>query len=807
MKVALVVLVAILLGVVSAAPRTAPPGQHDAGASRPVALYGAWVLLHPDSAASSLPAPLSPDALRSRPVFDTDRPVNPDLIARVAATGAHVRMVSRWLRAVAVDADSISLARLKAMPAVVGIARIRSASEAGGAEQGLNRSAAWRLQSSTSALPGVVDSAYYGATTAALRELNIPVLHELGFTGTGVRVGIIDSGFFLSHESLAGRLVAAQFDFINRRPGVGNQPGDAVDQARHGTAVMSLFGGFAPGRLVGGAYSASFHLAKVRVAGELDSRGDEDRWVEAVEWADALNVRLINSSIGFRDRFSDRENIPYGDLDGNTTITTRMADEAARRGMLIIVATGNSGPQAGSIWAPADADSVLSVGAIDSLTAQRAAVPLPLSSRGPTADGRTKPELVARGSRIVAASTFSLTAYEANLTGSSYAAPFVSAGATLFMEAWPNLSVMAVRQALLLAGSKAGSPDNIVGHGVPDVAAAIMFPEGLLLSASSLATTDLQGNLTTIVPRFSWFAALIHPRMRPIRYTVEVARDSLFQNIIYADTVEESFQHSARAPLRPVERAWWRVVARSPQGIQRVTAARPSFRVPSWVRLLTLNEPEAVFTDDARPQLDWAPLSAPEPIGPFIYDVQIISVATTEIVQQMRNLTSASVRVTEPLTANQAYRWRVIARTRTGVADTVLSRAPFVIQSAEAPPATILYQNFPNPFPTFASGSSTRIWFDLAHDGPVELAVYDLRGRLVRRLIPARSDCGVVSLKAGLYGRSGQLINSVVDEGCALTSWDGADERGQVAPRGVYLLRLQAGGLSEVRRMLFMPDQ
>jgi serine protease AprX len=807
MKVAIVVPVAVLLGLMATATRPADRTEHGAAAPGPAPLYGAWVLLHPDSAASSLPAPLGADAIRARALLDTDRPVNPDLVARIAGTGARIRVVSRWLRAVAVDADSVTLARIRAMPAVVGISPIRSASVADGAMEISKPSSAWILQPTGAALPGAVDSAFYGATTAALRELNIPVLHELGFTGTGVRVGIIDSGFFLSHESLAGRIVPAQFDFINRTPGVGDRPGDPVDQARHGTAVMSLFGGFAPGRLVGGAYSASFHLAKVKVAGQFDSRGDEDRWVAAVEWADALNVRLINSSIGFRDRFSDRENIPYGDLDGNTTLTTRMADEAARRGMLIVVATGNSGPQGGSIWAPADADSVLSVGAIDSLTAQRAAVPLPISSRGPTADGRTKPELVARGARIVAASPFSLTAYEGNLIGSSYAAPFVSAGATLFMEAWPNLSVMAVRQALMAAGSRAGSPDNIVGHGVPDVAAAIMFPEGVLLSSSSLATTDLQGNLTTIVPRFSWFAALIHPSMRPIRYTIEVARDSLFQNIIYTDAVEESFQHSARVPLRPVERAWWRVVARSPQGIQRVTAARPSFRVPSWVRLLSLNEPEAVFTEDARPQLDWAPLSAPEPIGPFIYDVQIISVANNEIVQQMRNLTSASVRVTEPLTANQAYRWRVIARTRTGVADTVLSRAPFVIQSAEAPPATILYQNFPNPFPSFAGGRSTRIWFDLAHDGPVELAVYDLRGRLVRRLIPARTDCGVVSLKAGLYGRSGQLINSIVDEGCALTSWDGVDARGQTAPRGVYLLRLQAGGLAEVRRMLFMPDQ
>jgi hypothetical protein len=785
-------------GVFAAHAPAGPPAQ----AAR--AVYGAWVFLDADSARSALPALAVSSA---RAPLDSDRPVNPELVARIAATGAHVRMVSRWLRAVAVDADSATLGRIREMPPVTGIAPIRSALVAdGGRVAAPEGEALAALRFSRSRVAVLQDTALYGATAAALAELNIPVLHTLGFTGNGVRVGILDTGFFLSHESLAGRRVMGQFDFINRVGGVGPQPGDPPGQTRHGTAVMSLLGGFAPGRLVGGAYSAFFYLAKVKLAGELDYRGDEDRWVEAIEWADAQNVRVVNSSVGFRDRFADRENIPYGDLDGNTTVTTRMADEAARRGMLVVVAMGNSGPQGGTLWAPADGDSVLSVGAIDSLTATRAAVPLPISSRGPTADGRTKPELSARGARMTAASATGITAYEGNLTGSSYAAPFISAGAALFMEAWPNLSAMAVRQALILAGPRV-VPDNVVGYGVPDVAAAVMFPEGIVLSSNSLSSMDPQRNLTTIVPRFSWFAPLIHPSMRPIRYTVEVARDSQFQQIVYTESIEETFQHTALRPLPPMDRAWWRVVARSPQGIVRRTLPQPSFRVPAWVRLLTLNEGEAVFTSDARPQLDWAPLAAPAPIGPFTYDVQVISVATNQVVQQVRNLGTASVRVPEPLTPNQAYRWRVIARTQGGAADTVQSNAPFVYISDEAPPATILYQNFPNPFPNFAApGSGTRIWFDLARDGPVSLSVLDLRGRLIRQLIPARPDCGTVTLRAGLYGRAGQVINSGVGEGCALTSWDGRDERGQVAGRGVYVLRLQAGGLTQVRRMLFMPE-
>jgi serine protease AprX len=788
-------------------------------------LHGVWVFLDPDSARSELPPPLGADVQARRPLLDTDRPVNPQLVARIAATGARVRVVSRWLRAVAIDGDSAALARVRALPAVTRLEPIRTAEPASAvtvpwpeaaiattpglaAGYAFGRRAPMPAAAASFAVGprAAQDSTFYGPIFSALRELNIPVLHELGFSGAGVRIGILDTGFLLGHEALAGRTVLGQFDFIHNVPGVSDRPGDLFQQSRHGTAIMSLLAGYAPNRYVGGAWGAQYFLAKMKLGGDFDSRGDEDRWVEAAEWADAGNVRIINSSIGFRSRFIDREQIPYGDLDGNTTVTTRMADEAARRGILVIAAMGNNGPQAGTLWAPADADSIISVGAVDSLLPGRTALPTIISSRGPTADGRTKPELSARGGRIVAASVQTLTAYEGNLSGSSYAAPLIAASAALFMEAWPNLSIMAVRQALMLAGSAASAPNNVVGFGVPDVAAAIMFPDGIVLTQNSLTSKDLQGNLTTIIPTFRWETPQTHPRMRPITYRIEVARDSQFQNIIFADSVVEANIYTARLPLRPVERAWWRVVATSPLGVRRVSPPQPAFRVPSWVRLLEPNEPEPVFTEDPRPQLSWAPLAAPEPVGPFVYDVQIISVATGQIVQQIRGLTTSSTRVNEPLTPNQSYRWRVIARTQAGAADTVQSLGPFVITSTEAPPATILYQNFPNPFPNFVAGEGgTRVWFDLAQDGPVELAVYDLRGRLIRQLIPGRADCGTIVLRAGLYGRTGQTVNGI-EEGCALTAWDGRDARGDRVARGVYVLRLRAGGVTDVKRMLFMPD-
>ena len=112
-----------------------------------------------------------------------------------------------------------------------------------------------------------------------------------------------------------------------------------------------------------------------------------------------------------------------------------------------------------------------------------------------------------------------------------------------------------------------------------------------------------------------------------------------------------------------------------------------------------------------------------------------------------------------------------------------------------APPATLLYQNFPNPFPT-ATSATTCVWFDLAEAGPAALDVYDLRGNRVRRLFPAPGDDA--HLPAGRYGRGAG------GSGCdGRFAWDGTGEDGRRVPTGVYLLRLHTRGGDQVRKVLF----
>jgi hypothetical protein len=226
------------------------------------------------------------------------------------------------------------------------------------------------------------------------------------------------------------------------------------------------------------------------------------------------------------------------------------------------------------------------------------------------------------------------------------------------------------------------------------------------------------------------------------------------------------------------------------------------FSVPKWVRLTTLNGPGATFTDNPRPVLRWEPLAAPPPSGPLTFDVQIFNAQNGVVVATVRNLTGASTQPPAPLAANINYGWRVIARSPLGIADTTQSQGRFVVTSQTKPPTTLLYQNFPNPFPRPDLGeTATHIWFDVNTASTVELAVYDLRGRLIKQLIPATPSCGNVTLEAGEYGRgtSGQT------DPCVATQWNGTNEKGETVGRGVYVLRLRAGGTTQIKRILYMP--
>jgi hypothetical protein len=630
------------------------------------------------------------------------------------------------------------------------------------------------------------EDSIYGELSPALSVLGIPQTHALGFEGTGVRVGILDGAFRLSHAAFRGASVLATRDFVDGDPSVEPDPGDPSDAASHGSALWALTGGELEEGYRGAAPGVGFLLARVREATPL-RRIDEDRWVAGLEWLESLGARIVLSGVNFRD--FQGSSYALSDLDGNSAPSTLAADEAARRGVLVVVPVGNDGPRPMTLGAPADGDSVLSVGGVDSRGLVTA-----FTSLGPTADGRPKPELLAPATALAAASGLGDQVVE-RVEGTEFAAALLAGGAALMVEAYPDRGPMEILEIL----RRSVPPDTGVFSGVPRVASGLLFPEGV--RAFPLEEVDGGGRVTSLTPQIRWDAPVLHPLGLPVTFRLEFAEDSLFRQVVVNDSTVGTFARRLQSPLPAETRLFWRVEARSSQGVVRSSQIPGPIVVPPWVALDVLDDPGGTEVPDAQPEFKWSAMPIAAPAGPFVFNLEILSDREGDVIQEYPGLEVTRFRVPSPLPFNQPMRWRIIAVAKTGAVDTTTSAGPFVVTSRTKPPVTVLYQNYPNPFPNRELGLfETRIWFDLADSGPVHLAVYDIRGRLVRSLLPAPG-CDEVVLEAGSYGRD----DGPSSDPCVSFQWDGRDDRRERVSPGVYLLRLRSRGVVEVRRMVFWP--
>ena len=234
-------------------------------------------------------------------------------------------------------------------------------------------------------------------------QIDIVNVHNLRITGRGVLVGMLDSGFrWKVPESEMNMDVIKEYDFIQHDSVTANQDGstpiDESDQDEHGTLTLSLVGGYKEGELVSPAFGSSFILAKTEYV-PTETNIEEDNWVAGIEWEEQNGVDVVSSSLGYSIFDStDANGVPQhsytpADMNGRTATTTKAAVIAARLGVVVCSAMGNEGESSWHIMtSPADADSIISVGAVDI-----SGVYASFSSVGPTADGRTKPDVVADG--------------------------------------------------------------------------------------------------------------------------------------------------------------------------------------------------------------------------------------------------------------------------------------------------------------------------------------------------------------------------------------------------------------------------
>lgn len=407
------------------------------------------------------------------PLVDyADLPLHAPYLDALRAGGFDPIAPSRWFNRVRVRASGASLARLAEYAFVTRIDQPERA-----------RPMARPLEEGEPILGGVpapgalgrsaATAIAYGQTATQLARLGAPALHDSSYDGTGVLICVLDEGFnyHTKHTATRDLPILATRDFVRGVTAVQ----DTVQNPglfRHGQWVLSVLGGRAPGIYVGPAHDATFMLGRTENSAS-ETLAELDLWAMGAEWADSAGADILSSSLGYRLMDNPAQDIPYSALDGRTTVITRAAALAASRGILVVNSAGNDGsnPNAGyKISAPADAngDSVLAIGATDSLGVRAS-----YSSKGPTFDGRVKPDLVAQGSSVLMASASGGANVYTRLSGTSFSCPLVAGLAACLMEARPNMPATLILRSLRESADRAATPDTLVGYGLPNGGGAL----------------------------------------------------------------------------------------------------------------------------------------------------------------------------------------------------------------------------------------------------------------------------------------------------------------------------------------------
>ncbi len=385
------------------------------------------------------------------PITEKDLPVNPAYLDSIIACGARVIHMSKWFNAATVEIhhDSVfeKIARLSFVrkgnfPAPVLVNKKET--------QG------------TMAADHTM-SYNYGPSLWQTAMLNGNSLHEMGYTGNNVVMAIIDAGFYNADNLLAFQHLWENGQILGTRDFV--KPGnDVFREANHGMAVLSLIAGSLPGQLTGTAPDASFWLLRSENTFS-EYIIEEDSWIAAAEFADSAGVDIISTSLGYNNFDDPAQDHSYQDMDGSSTRISIAADIAASNGILVVVSAGNEGQKPWHyISAPADADSVLAVGAVD-----YSGTISDFSSRGPSSDQDVKPDIVAMGENDYVAG---ISGGVVTGNGTSYAAPIIAGLSACLLQGNPDIKPADLAGYIRRSADRYFNPDDSYGYGIPDFSLA-----------------------------------------------------------------------------------------------------------------------------------------------------------------------------------------------------------------------------------------------------------------------------------------------------------------------------------------------
>jgi serine protease AprX len=396
-------------------------------------------------------------------ITESDLPVNPAYIKAVTNLGFTYLAKANWSNYIIVGAQQDNhLAKLKNLPMVKEVREIYNQKEAKEdlfsrflEEMTPKSEKSGASGDNLSVLPGWE----YGNSFTQVSMLGIDYMHAKGFHGEGVVMAILDGGFFKVDElapffSLReNNQILGTWDFVLNEPNV-------YEDNSHGMSVLSCIAGVKQGQLIGTAPKAKFFLLRTEDAA-TETVSEMYNWEAGAVWADSAGADIINSSLGYTQFDNGIGNLTYADMNGNTSVITKAADMAASKGILVVNSAGNEG--AGSwkyIGAPADGDSVLAIGAVN-----RNRGIASFSSRGPSADGRVKPNVCAVGEGTLVSNTLGNIAPS---NGTSFSGPLIAGAVACLWQANPDKTNMQLFDAVQRSAHKYGNPDDDFGYGIPN---------------------------------------------------------------------------------------------------------------------------------------------------------------------------------------------------------------------------------------------------------------------------------------------------------------------------------------------------
>jgi serine protease AprX len=472
-----------------------------------------------------------------------DVAVKEEYVQSVQAHALRIRHRSRWLNAVSAEAYGFSLQRIADLKCVRKIDRVRSFR--------FREPVVGRTQSLEKPLSITeIHTFDYGPSFNQLNQINVLTLHDLGYSGKGVLICMLDTGFKnFTHQALDHLDIQATWDFVNDDSNVFDEDGQ-MGVGNHGTQTLGTIGGYHPGELIGPAYGASYILGKTENT-DWERHIEEDHWVAGAEWADSLGADIISSSLGYRDEFTNgEESYSSEDMDGETAISTRGANIAASRGILIVNSAGNEGPSSppeNTIIAPADSPFVLAAGAVDFH-----GIRVSFSSMGPTADGRIKPDVMAQGLDVYTVEVGGTSIYDF-VDGTSFSCPLTAGVAALILEINPTWTNEDIMNAIKLTASNSSSPNNQYGWGIVDAYAAAFFGLEKLYPPSSFGVERIPNDyifFTQYIDRLTWTAN--HRNDTPVAsYRLYASRSDIQDDafVLVAEVDSQSFEYDRRGLL------------------------------------------------------------------------------------------------------------------------------------------------------------------------------------------------------------------------------------------------------------------